>query len=258
MKLSSVFFRKMTIVYIIVIGLLSFELFVVGNYTVQIKSDLDDMVRISPFTLTYTSEQKSIKGATIRERIKTGTRLVKTDSSLKGNECIADASILRLHNIGDEIQIYYERPETCVIKEFKGKDISPYQLLISEEKYNSIPDDKYTYLVNIDGLDTLNNFEQDEDVVVGEYASSFFPSYYGEVILYQQNILILAISIIALAAIILILFVNTSSYIKANTKKTKKKNQKDNRVLLNIESSTLTITIAITIVYIFFVITKAF
>ena len=46
------------------------ELFVVGNYTVQIKSDLDDMVRISPFTLTYTSEQKSIKGATIRERVK--------------------------------------------------------------------------------------------------------------------------------------------------------------------------------------------
>ena len=258
MKLKDVFFRKMTLLYVFLIGILSFELFIVGNFTITTKADLDSTTRSSLIVVGFSEEKKEIKGAEIKARVKNATRLMNVDSSLTGNECIVSSETLKFYGIGSEIQIASDSKDDinvtkCVVKDFKGYDIYPYEVLVSQEMYDSIKEKDYGYLVNFKTYKAFEDATKDK-TFTGMYVPNEFGDFYDLQVTYGEHLLLSIISIIALVIVSIVLFFNTSGYIKAHTKKTKKKT-KDNSAKLNIESSTLTLVLGISIshaiIYIF-------
>ena len=249
MDLKKVFFRKMTILYIILIGLLSFELFVVGPNTIELMTEINEQVSGTPYVITYKNEQKNIKGAKIEERVKTASRLIKVDSSLTGNQCIASSDLMFM---GQEkpIVLNEEQKVECTVKEYRAfNKLYPYELLVSQETYDSIKDTNYSYLVYFNTLGDLNRIEKDGSVVIRQPLILALGDFYSEEILYQENLVIIGISIIMLFVVIAVLFFNTSYYVRSNTKKTRKK-VKDNTLNLTIKSVTLTILLGISIGYV--------
>ncbi len=249
MEFKNVFFRKMTILYGFVISLLAFELFVVGHYTIETKTELDEIIKATPIVLKYETEQKTIKGAEIKYQVKDTNRIVKVDESLSGNQCVVYYKELLNNKIGDEFTLDF-KDKSCVIKDFGSVEMYPFNVYVSQELYDSLPDTRYCYLVSVNGLSELNRIEK-EDIDIINTAGYYFSDYYSVQILYEQNLVIIGITIIALTLMIVVLFVNTSLFIKNKSKKSKKK-KKDNIAMLNIQSSTTTITLALLVAYGFY------
>lgn len=253
MKLKDVFFRKMTILYIVLIGLLSFELFIVGPSAIMLKENIDSIIRTNTFIVSFKSEPKEIKGVELKEKIKPTLRVVKNDDSLTGDECIVSSILMPIVNEGT---IYLDSPNengeklSCTVKDYTAYNkIYPYEVLISNEKYNSIKDD-YTYIASVNSLGDLNKLFRNENLkgVQDVFSSIYMENYLEEELVYKEKQIIIGISIAMLFVVILVLFFNTSYYIKANKKKTKKK-VKDNSLNLTIKSATLTILLGISIGY---------
>ena len=253
MKLKDVFFRRMTLLYAFLIGILSFELFIVGSFTLNTRINLDGETRSSLMVVSYSEEKKEIEGAEIKTKVKHASKLVNADSTLTGDECIVSADILKLYKVGSEIEIASSgvgktNVTKCTIKDYKGSDIYPYEVLVSQEKYDSIKDESYSYLVVFDSYKFYEEATKDK-AFIGMYVPNEFGDFYSLQVTYGSHLLLSVITIIALVIVTIILFFNTSGYIKAHTKKSRKKT-KDNSVKLNIESSTLTLVLGFTISYI--------
>jgi len=254
MKLKDVFFRKMTILYVFLIGILSFELYIVGNFTITARANIDAETRSSLIVVTFSEQKKEIKGAEIlKENVKAASKLIDVDTTLTGNECIISSDWLRLYKVATEIEIATNygdavNAKKCTIKDYKGFEMYPYEVLVSQEMFDSIKDDNYSYLVKFNGYKSYEAATKDK-TFVGTYIPDAFGNYYDLQVSYEEHLLLSIISIIALIIVIVVLFFNTSGYIKAHTKKTKKKS-KDNSVQLNIEASTLTLVLGLTISYI--------
>ena len=254
MKLKDVFFRRMTILYIFLIGILSFELYIVGNFTITARANLDSETRSQLMVVSFSEEKKEIKGAEIiKKNVKAAGKLIDVDTTLTGNECIISSDWLRLYKVGTEIEIATDfgdsvNTKKCTIKDYKGFEMYPYEVLVSQEMFDSIKDDNYSYLVTFDGYKFYEEASRDKSFV-GTYIPDVFGNYYDLQLSYEEHLLLSIISIIALVIVIIVLFVNTSGYIKAHTKKTRKKT-KDNSVKLNIESSTLSLVIGLSVSYI--------
>ena len=254
MRLKDVFFRKMTILYVFLIGILSFELYIVGNFTITTRANLDAETRSSLIVVSFSEEKKEIKGAEIiKKNVKSASKLIDVDTTLTGNECIISSDWLRVYNVGTEIEIATNfgdivNTKKCTIKDYKGYEMYPYEVLVSQEMFDSIKDDNYSYLVTFDSYKFYEQASRDKSIV-GTYIPDAFGNFYDLQISYGEHLLLSIISIIALIIVIAVLFFNTSGYIKAHTKKTKKKS-KDNSVQLNIEASTLTLVLGLTISYI--------
>ena len=250
MKLKDVFFRKMTLLYVFLIGILSFELYIVGNFTITTRANLDQKTRSSLIVVSFREEKKEIKGAEIKGKVKMASKLINVDSTLTGNECTVSPEMLKLYNVGSEVEIATNTDNTniikCTIKDYKGYEMYPYEVLVSQELYDSIKDE-YSYLVNFSGYKSYEEVTKDKSFI-GAYVPNEYGVFYESQISYQEHLLLSVISIIALIIVIIVLFVNTSGYIKAHTKKTRKKT-KDNSVKLNVETSTLTIVLGLTISY---------
>lgn len=253
MKLKDLLFRKISLLYIFIIALISFELFIVGNYTIQIRADLDSDVRSNFVVLSFDEEQKDINGGEIISETKNSNYLLGIDETLSGNECVANNEIFRFKTIGDELDLSGDENsnKSCIIKEFRGYKIGYYQVLVSKDFYNNYKDNKHSYLVKLNSLNSLNRYQSDEKVDTRlVMINTSLNDYYQKMLQYEENIFLVGISIIILIMIIIILFVNTSSYIKHNTKKTRKK-EKDHKEFLNVRYSTLIIALGMIISYIF-------
>ncbi|MBQ7240581.1 MAG: hypothetical protein IJS56_03985 [Bacilli bacterium] len=253
MKIKDLIFRKISLLYVFIIALISFELFIVGNYTISLRASLDADVRSNLVLLSFNEAKKEISGGEIISETKNANYVLGVDESLSGNECIAYNEVLRLKSVGDELDLVGDNNtnSSCVIKEFRGYSIGNYQVLVSKDFYENFKDDGYSYLVKLNSLNSLNKYQSDDKVDVKlVMINTTINNFYDKLLQYEENVFLVGISVIILAMIIIILFVNTSSYIKHNTKKTRKKDNY-NKAILNIRYSTLMIALGIIISYIF-------
>ncbi len=254
MKFKNVFFRKMTILYSLIIGIMVFGIYFVLTEAVTTRVEMDETVRNATLLVSFDTEQKSYKYGEIIERVKTADKLIKVDVTLTGNECLANDKLYRILSVGTEIDLIKDTDYSCVVKGFKKNDIEPYEFVVSQELYDSIKDDKYTYIINVNSYSQLEKLENDKSIdrygFINLDDSLWNSLYHFDIYNY-----ILIGDVIVLFLIVVVLYINTKGYIKANTKETKKKT-KDNTLKLTIGSTLLTLVsgyvcgaIIITIVY---------
>ena len=235
MKLKNVYFRRMTILYAIIIAIMicGFRCVLVTTTNIGIK--IDESVRDQNFVLSYKEEQKEIKGANIVKEVKFVKYLIDIDTSLKGNECLGTPNYFGYRNIGDEVSLTFDDTVKCVIKDFKKASNEPYNFYVSEETYNSIKDENHSYLVKIHSYKDYTRLEKDKNVV-----SLSIPepvgNYFEDRVYYEFNVCIMIGELIVALLIIVIIFVNTDGYIRANSKK-----KANNLVKLTVSSTLLTI-----------------
>ena len=174
MKLKDVFFRKMTLLYVFLIGILSFELYIVGNFTITARANLDQETRSSLIVVSFSEEKKEIKGAEIiKGNILAASKLMDVDTSLTGDECIISSDWLRLYKVGSEIEIASNYGDVfCEVKREKALQSGTLTMgdsLNSEDAYFPVPFGKPHFVMfrGMDGGNAKENIEQIEGYISG-------------------------------------------------------------------------------------------
>jgi len=240
MKFKNVFFRKMTILYSLIIGIMMFGIYFVITEATTTSVDIDQYINTATIIATAKKEVDKIDNAEIIGRTKRTMYLSKVDASLTGNECIMDSSYYSYKNVGDTIELEDTEKHTCVIKDFVKTGLYPYDLGLSQELYNSIKDDGYYYyVIDVNSLASFNKIEKNKDI---DHLSIYNldNEYFNLTLRYDFDLYIIGGETIVLFLIVIVLFINTKGYIKANTKKTRKK-VKDNTLKLTVGSTVLTL-----------------
>ena len=239
MKFGQVFFRKMTILYSIIIGIMIFSIYFIMNDAASTSVEIDTLVRQGTIIASSNKELDSIKNAEIIDKVKEYKYILKVDTSLSGNECLADSDLYLLHDIGDTLEIGDDGNHTCVIKSFVKWELKPYDLAVSKELYESITDNEYQYLISVKTYGDYNKIEGEEDII-GLSMPNMENEFYYLLIKHDFDLYIVGGYALVLFLLVFVLFFNTKGYIKAHAKQTRKKTT-DSTFKLTIGSTILTI-----------------
>ena len=238
MKFKNVFFRKMTILYSLIIGIMMFGIYFVITEATSTSVEIDHYISNARFVVSSKKELDKIDNAEIIGRTKYLDILTKVDTSLKGNECLLDASYY-YRSVGDKIDLDVDGKVTCVIKDFVKFDLYPYEAAISQELYDSIDDGYNYYVLKINTMYNFEKIEKNKDIK-NVLFYDMDNEYYNLTMRYDFDLYIIGGETLVLFLIVIVLFINTKGYIKANTKKTRKK-AKDNTLKLTVCSTVLTL-----------------
>lgn len=244
MSFKNVFFRKMTILYVLIIMIMGFELLVLSLDYNTTKAELEEDVTLyNSVVISTNKELKEIPEANSYERIKITQNhytYIKVDNTLTGNECIVPVKIGDIE-IGKEMSLKNlygsEGTFSCLVKGYSGVENPMNEVLVSQELYDLTPSETYDYIVTPKSLKDMNK-------IFIKYQMSYNnKTPYNMNYLDSMNRIIFEVafmigSAIIGLALIVIIFMNTRGYVKNNTKKSRKKN-KDNDNLKVITVSTL-------------------
>ena len=239
MKFKNVFFRKMTILYSLIIGIMMFGIYFVITEATSTSVEIDHYISNARLVASSKKELDKIDNAEIIGRTKHINILSKVDTSLKGNECLLDASYYYYHSVGDTIDLDGDGKVTCIVKDFVKFDLYPYEAAISQELYDSIDDGYNYYVLKINTMYNFKKVEKNKDIK-NVLFYDMDNEYYNLTMRYDFDLYIIGGETLVLFLIVIVLFVNTKGYIKANTKKTRKK-VKDNTLKLTVGSTVLTL-----------------
>ena len=231
MNFGKLFFRKMTILYVIIILILTFGFFpLVLDYNLTKLRLEEEVTKYNSVLISSKTELKEIKGAKSYERIKllfNRYNYIKVDNSLTGNQCNVPVKIGEIES-GKEYSVTnlfkFEGEFKCTVNKYIGAETPSNEIHVSQKLYDATKADRYDYIVTPNSL-------KDMKKIIKNYSVSFpnampYVSSYDEAssrMLLEMAILIGDVIIVLVLAVII--FMNTRGYAKSNTKKTKKKKQ---------------------------------
>ncbi len=246
MKLKDVVFRKMNILYVFILLLMFIAIISIYEDYSYKRAYLEEETRGIYLSVTFDKEQKDIKGVSEMTRIKTAPRIMKVDSSLTGNYCKTVDTAINVNEGTKAYLTFGQNPITCeVVDKVKAIEMYPYEVYVSQETYDSINQEGYTYLLKVDDYNTFKKIYWGKDeafipLSVDKTFNIVFSLYYATVI--TLNILA-----VILLLLIVVIYFNTLKFIKTNTKKTKKET-KDHIVLNAAISTCATIAVSVGII----------
>jgi hypothetical protein len=247
MKLKDVVFRKMNILYVVMLLLIFVAtISVYEDYSYK-RAYIEGETAGMYLAVTYDTEHEvKPKGVSEMTRIKTAARILKVDSSLTGEQCIVGESAKGLKDGDKAVLSFSDKQITCeVYKHIDTEDIYPYEAYVSQEKYDSIDLKGYTYLYKVENYETFKKlYWGKEDVILPLSTSDAFIAVFS---MYYSTIFTLNTLAVVLALLIVIVYINTLNFIKANSKKTKK-NEKDHKALTAAISTLITLGIGVCII----------
>ena len=250
MKLTNVLFRKMTILYFVIMLFLGSAFFVTVNNFGIVKSTIEDNLATNP-QIIITTEKKldKIEGATIVDHVKklnAGIFYLKTDKTLTGNDCKLNVTFSSKSSVGSSYKPVDTDSFECNVVGFTSG--SATEILVSEEKYNSYQANTYSELVTVNKISTYRKLEKK----YGAYTLINVPTNVSE---YSLHVVTLnsyfyssVVIGVIIALLIIVIFMNIRGYIKNNTKKTRKKKQEGTTKLIAI-STLITTVVPLTISY---------
>lgn len=251
-------FRKMNLLYIVVIALLLGALFAVyADYSSK-RATLESEIDGTYLAVRYDKEQKEIKGTTEMTRIKSSNFIIKVDSSLTGSQCKTNDTKRFAYNPKElELVNYADGIVKCTVTEkVDASEIYPYDVLVSQETYDSIKDNMYTYLVKVDSYKTFKKLLMRGDSIIPSGISSEFKNTFS---MYYATVYTLNSLVVITALLIVIIYINMLSFIKANTKKTKKKKDDPAKRAIDAAVSTIvSVVLGTVLIYLIFVIQGLF
>ena len=236
MKFRDVFFRKMTLLYVVIMFFLGVSFLINAFNYDELKSEVEDYLSTEPLVVVVSDEKlNNVEYASSIipiKKTKEGISLLRVDDSLKGNECKINIVFSKNNSIGQE---YKPADDTfsCTVTGYTTGIAT--EILVSQTKYDSYEVDGSAFLATVKNLKDLKKIEKK----YVSYVTFRIPDtgdYYewNERLNYYLYTSIFVGIIIAL--LIVVIFMNTRGYIKSNTKNTKKKKQESTTKVLVINT----------------------
>ena len=250
MKLSEIVFRKMNILYVIIFALIITAIAsVYVDYSTK-RAVIETETKGLYLVAYFDEEKTSIAGASEITRVKDVGRVIKVDETLTGNQCkLAEGLNSAEKKFAENII------KTNLNCEFVGEvdndDIYPYELLVSKDAYDSVKNDRYAYLVKVNDYNAFKKIYWSKDGARIPLSSDTLLRI--TLSTYMSTIFTLNTLVVIFLLLVVVVYFNTLNYIKANTKKTKKKTN-DNKIFNASISTCTTILASILIVVLVFVI----
>ncbi|MBQ7240580.1 MAG: hypothetical protein IJS56_03980 [Bacilli bacterium] len=250
MKLSEIVFRKMNILYVIVFALMITAVASVYVDYSSKRSIIESETKGLYLVAYFKEEQSVIAGVSEITRVKDVGKVLKVDESLTGNQC---KSIKGLNTSEKKFvdNIVKSNLNCEIVGEVNNEDIYPYELLVSKDTYDSVKNDRYAYLVKVNDYNAFKNIYWRKDGA--RIPSSSDAVFRITISTYMSTIFTLNTLVVIFLLLVVVVYFNTLNYIKANTKKTKKKTN-DNKILNASISTCTTILASILIVVVVIVI----
>lgn len=259
MNFKNVFFRKMTVLYVIIIMIMGFELLVLSLDLNTTKSELnEDVTLYNSVVISSKKELKEIPEAKSYERVKITQNhytYIKVDKTLTGNECIVPVKIGDIE-IGKEMSLKNlygsEGSFSCVVKGYSGAENPMNEVYVSQELYNSTPSETYDYIATPNSLKDMNKILRKYDMSYNNIVP-YFMDYLDSMnhIIFEEAFIIG--SVIIGLSLIVIIFMNTRGFVKNNTKKSRKKNKDNNNLKVIVASTIMTGALGLALAYALFV-----
>ena len=178
MKLKDVIFRKMTILYFIIMFFLGCAFFVTVNNYGELKSAIEEELSTNPQILVTTDKQfNKIQGKLTGQEVKKlngGIFYLKANKELTGNDCKLNVVFSSKTSVGSN---YKPANDETVIDDFSCTVVgfvpgSGTEILVSEEKFNSYQSKSYSELVTVKNISDYRKLEKK----YGAYTLYFVPS----------------------------------------------------------------------------------
>ena len=250
MKLSEIVFRKMNILYVIIFALMITAVAsVYMDYSTK-RAIIETETKGLYLVAYFEEEQSSIAGASEITRVKDVGKVLKVDETLTGNQCKLAKSINPAEKKFAE-NIIKTNLNCEFVGEVDNDDIYPYELLVSKDAYDSVKNDRYAYLVKVNDYNTFKTiYWKKEGARIPSSSDTLLRITLST---YMSTVFTLNTLVVIFLLLVVVVYFNTLNYIKANTKKTKKKTN-DNKILNASISTCTTILASILIVAVVFVI----
>ena len=251
MKFKDVFFRKMTILYFVIMFFLGCAFFVtVKNYSV-IKSSIEDSFATEA-TIMIESDKPlgDVKEATNIypvKRLNGNIFHIIIDRKLTGDECKRNVIFSDDTSIGSIFNPTGKDDFSCKVVGFKSGIAS--EIYVSEEKYNSYESNTYSALVTVNSIKNYKKLEKKYNAYNSLRIPCTGEEYDNYVVMLNSYFYSSVVIAVIIALLIIVIFMNIRGYIKHNTKKTKKKKQESTTKLLVI-STLLTTVVPLVLSYV--------